>query len=208
MIQNGHRADEVDTAGHCVANTDGHHKFSENIIFIPAYNGNEVLKGKREPFGAWVANGLYVANAWLNNGDVSGDYGSLLLAHNKKLQEIDSVTGYDGWEYGSSLDQQFVQFGYPAESPFNGAEMWENIAASAVTLNVGGVGPELLGVGSPFTGGSSGGAWNVRFEEGITPGRINGHTDYYLFKEPETKYSPYYDALWHNIHCIGNEAEC
>lgn len=208
-IVNGHHANEVDTAGHCVANEAGTHEFDSEAEFVPAYNGNASTKSKREPFGSWVANYFYVANAWRNNGDVSADYGSMLVNQNKKHEELTAVVGSDGWQYGASDSQQFVQFGYPSEAPYTGNEMIENIAASAVTVNVGGVGPEPIGVGSSYTRGDSGGAWNIGFAGSNGPGRINGHNDfYYPESEPLTWYSPYYDSLWFDIHCLGKESEC
>ena len=85
--------------------------------------------------------------------------------------------------------------------------MEENIAATAEDLESTGAGGKPTGVGSPFTGGSSGGAWNIDWtDEG--PGYINGHTDFYYTEKPLTKYSPYINTLANEVRCLGKPSEC
>jgi V8-like Glu-specific endopeptidase len=206
-VANGHQASEVWTAGHCVANTESGKKFDENAEFIPAYNGNGTTIGQIEPYGTFVANNYTTATAWLNNHDETVDFGVMLLNNNKKKETLSAAVGTDGYAWNFGENEQFVQFGYPGESPYNGTKMEENIAATGVSQKSTGSGGNPTGTGSPFTGGSSGGAWNIDWTpEG--PGYINGHTDFYYTAKPLTKYSPYFNTLANEVRCVGNPSEC
>jgi len=55
-----------------------------------------------------------------------------------------------------------------------------------------------------MTGGSSGGAWNIRWGTSSgTGGMINGHNDYKYNSQPLAMYSPYQDTLSNDIRCFG-----
>ena len=96
-----------------------------------------------------------------------------------------------------------MEFGYPGESPYTGNTMEENWAASAPCSK-----GTVVCTGSPFTGGSSGGAWDIDWSP-TGAGYINGHTDFYYTEKPLTLYTPYYNTLWYEVHCFGNtESEC
>jgi len=198
-VVNGHHASEVWTAGHCVANTESGNKFDESAEFIPAYNGNGITAKEIEPFGTFVANYYETVSTWLYEHNVEYDYGAMLLNNSSTSKKtLSKAVGTDGFAWNWSENEQFVQFGYPGEAPYNGSKMEENIAAT---------GPCTMCTGSPFTGGSSGGAWNIFWtDEG--PGYINGHTDYYYTNAPLTKYSPYIDTLANEVRCLGKPTEC
>jgi V8-like Glu-specific endopeptidase len=198
-VVNGHQASEVWTAGHCVANTDSGKKFDSFAEFIPAYNGNGITEKEIEPFGTFVATGYETSTEWLDNHNTTYDYGAMTLGKSSKKKTLSQAVGTDGFAWNQNENEQFVQFGYPGESPYNGTKMEENLAATAVA------GP---GVGSPFTGGSSGGAWNIDWAESSGAGYINGHTDYYYTAEPLTKYSPYIGTLANEVRCLGKTSEC
>lgn len=201
-VVNGHNTGEVDTAGHCVANTDSGNKFDEFAEFIPAYNGNGKLAGEIEPFGTFVANNYSTATEWINNRNLNDDFGSISVNKSQKKRTLTQAVGTDGWAYNFSANEQYVQFGYPGESPYNGSTMEENIAASAPCSE-----GSLVCTGSPFTGGSSGGGWDINWTS-TGPGYLNGHTDFYFTNAPLTKYTPYYNTLWFEVHCFGKTAEC
>jgi hypothetical protein len=198
-VVNGHHASEVWTAGHCVANTESGKQFDSFAEFIPAYNGNGTTAKTIEPFGTFVATGYETSFEWIENHNVTYDYGAMVLGTNSKKKTLSQEVGTDGFAWNQNENEQFVQFGYPGESPYNGTKMEENLAATAVA------GP---GVGSPFTGGSSGGAWNIDWADSSGSGYINGHTDYYFTAEPLTKYSPYIGTLANEVRCLGNTSEC
>ena len=195
---------EVWTAGHCVANTEGGNQWDSSAIFIPAYNGAAT---DFDPYGEFVAYDLETTTAWLDNGDFSEDEGAMLVGDSTKKPAEDRIlgnlVGWDGFAWNYSTDEQFVSFGYPVASPYNGNSMIEDIAATAVLdTGIGGAGSPPIGIGSPLTGGSSGGAWNIDWSDS-GPGYINGHNDYKYSSEPLAMYSPYQDSLSNTVRCFG-----
>ena len=54
-----------------------------------------------------------------------------------------------------------------------------------------------------MTGGSSGGAWSIRWGTSNSPGFINGHNDYKYTSQPLAMYSPYQDTLSNAVRCFG-----
>ena len=121
---------EVWTAGHCVSNTDGTHKWDSSAIFVPAYNGS---LSDTNPYGEFVVYNMETTTSWLNNGDFSEDEGAMLVGYStKKPAEhriLGNLVGWAGFAWNYSTNQQFVTFGYPAASPYNGKSMVEDIAA-------------------------------------------------------------------------------
>jgi len=193
---------EVWTAGHCVANTEGGNQWDSSAVFIPGYNG---ASSKFDPFGEFVAYDLETTGAWLDNGDFSEDEGAMLVdtSTKKPHDTLGQAVGWDGFAWNYSSEEQFVTFGYPAASPYNGESMIEDIAATAVTdTSIGGDGQPPIGIGSPLTGGSSGGAWNIDWSDS-GPGYINGHNDYKYSSQPDAMYSPYQDTLSNEVRCFG-----
>jgi V8-like Glu-specific endopeptidase len=193
---------EVWTAGHCTSNTDGTHLFDSSAIFIPAYNGALSLF---DPKGEFVVSNLETTSAWLNNGDFSEDVGAMIVGTSTKAphKTLGNAVGWDGFAWNQPVSEQFVTFGYPAASPYNGESMIEDIGATAVSdTGIGGAGSPPTGIGSPLTGGSSGGAWNIDWSD-TGPGYINGHNDYKYSDQPLAMYSPYQDTLANTVRCFG-----
>ena len=46
---------------------------------------------------------------------------------------LGQAVGWDGFAWNQSVNEQFVAFGYPAASPYNGNNLIEDIAATAST---------------------------------------------------------------------------
>jgi hypothetical protein len=193
---------EVWTAGHCVANTEGGNEFDSSAIFIPAYNGAVT---DFDPFGEFVAYDFETTTAWLDNGDFSEDMGAMLVGDSSKKHKdtVGDLTGWEGFAWNQNVNEQFVTFGYPVASPYNGNSMVEDIAATAVSdTGIGGAGSAPTGIGSPLTGGSSGGAWNIDWSA-TGPGYINGQNDYKYSSQPDAIYSPYFTSLANTVRCFG-----
>ena len=203
-IFNEHNSGEVNTAGHCVASTEApaNKEFDSSAEFIPAYNGNGKTAKEIEPYGTFVANGYDTATDWINNRNLEDDFGSISVNKNQKKKTLSQEVGSAGWAFNFSDNEQYAEFGYPGESPYNGTEMEENWASSGPCSS-----GNLVCTGSPFTGGSSGGPWDIDWSA-YGPGYVNGHTDFYYESEPLTKYTPYYNSLWHEVHCFGNTSAC
>jgi hypothetical protein len=195
---------ELWTAGHCVANTesnDGH--VDSSFEFVPAYNGNKV-GAAQDPLGVYTWSGAWeTTTAWLNNRDLSEDEAALLMNPNANGQILGNVTGWAGFAWNQSTDQQFVAFGYPAASPYSGKFQVTDLGASAVLdTGIGGAGSAPIGIGNPMTGGSSGGGWMIDWSQTGT-GYVNGHNDYKYTSQPLAMYSPYQDTLSNVVRCFG-----
>ncbi|WP_048554980.1 trypsin-like serine peptidase, partial [Nostocoides japonicum] len=195
---------EVWTAGHCTANTEGSKAFDTYAQFIPAYNGKGKTEKQIAPFGRFTATQYITTTAWLNNGDLSVDLGAIRVGTNAKGQTLGQAVGWDGFAWNQSYQQQFNAFGYPAAAPYNGQSMYRDRASTSSTANVGGVGPVTLGIPNPMTGGSSGGEWAIQWNanQGAS-GYINGHNDFKFTNDPLTMYSPYFNSLANTVRCFG-----
>jgi hypothetical protein len=198
VVSSGHN--EVWTAGHCVSNGAG--VFDSFAEFVPAYNGNA---SNCCPFGIFVANSFATSSAWHFNGDFSRDEGAMRVNTNSSGQLLQNRTGAAGFAWNQARDQQFVDFGYPQASPFNGTTMQTCLGATAVyDTGIGGSGPAPDGIGCDMTGGSSGGSWQISWggAAGTSPGYINGHNDYKYGSQPLAMYSPYFDTTTNAVRCV------
>jgi hypothetical protein len=199
---------EIWTAGHCAANTSGNtHLWDTSAVFIPAYNGNVA---NFDPFGEFVWTGAAITtSAWFNNSDLTEDEAAMTVgASSTTRRTLGNSVGWDGFAWNYPVNQQFVAFGYPAASPYNGLNMVEDIGATAgQDGNISGAnGTRPIVIGNPMTGGSSGGAWNIGWTS-AGPGYINGHNDYKYSNQPLAMYSPYQDTLSNTVRCF-NKTSC
>jgi len=194
--------DEVWTAGHCLSNTESlTGVWDSSLEFVPSYNGT--VK-KQKPDGVFVWTGAAeTTSAWLDNRDLSEDEAAFTVDTNGSGHILGNVTGWAGFAWNYSTDEQFVAFGYPAESPYNGETLITDLGASAVLdTGVGGAGSPPIGIGNPMTGGSSGGGWMMGWTDKGT-GYVDGHNDYKYDDQPLAMYSPYQDTLSNTVRCFG-----
>jgi hypothetical protein len=218
-FDSGKAENEIWTAGHCAANTESNdHNVDSSAEFIPAFNGtkccNQSTVAKEEkwaPFGIFTWTGAWeTATAWLNNRDLTEDEAAMEVGKSNITKDtLGQAVGFDGFAWNEAVSEQFVTFGYPAGSPFNGNFMEADIATTGGQDSNGGAnGQNPLFIGSPFTGGSSGGAWNIDWSDS-GPGFINGHNDYVYTnssgnEDPaDQMYSPYQDTLSNTVRCFG-----
>ncbi len=210
---------EIWTAGHCLVNTEANNQIKDaNAEFIPAYDGAKCCNNttvahekKWAPFGIFTWDGGWeTATAWLNNRDLSEDEAAMEVGKSDITGDtLGQAVGWDGFAWNRAVDQQFVTFGYPAGSPYNGDYMEADISATGGQDSNGGANSQNpLYIGSPFTGGSSGGAWNIDWSD-TAPGYINGHNDYVYLNSSgqespaDQMYSPYQDTLSNTVRCFG-----
>jgi hypothetical protein len=204
---------EIWTAGHCVVNTESNnHVHDSNAEFIPAYDGalccNSSTVAQEErwaPYGIFTWDGAWeTATAWLNNRDFTEDEAAMELGTSDITgKTIGQAVGWDGFAWNQAVAQQFVTFGYPAGAPYNGDYMEADISATGGQDSNGGANSvNPLYIGSPFTGGSSGGAWNIDWSDS-GPGYLNGHNDYVYSSPTDQMYSPYQNSLSNKVRCFG-----
>ena len=158
-----------------------------------------------DPFGEFVWTGAAITtSAWFNNSDLTEDEAAMTVGTSSTTRRtLGNSVGWDGFAWNFPVNQQFVAFGYPAASPYNGLNMVEDIGATAgQDGNISGAnGTRPIVIGNPMTGGSSGGAWNIGWTS-AGPGYINGHNDYKYSNQPLAMYSPYQDTLSNTVRCF------
>lgn len=192
----------IDTAGHCVHDGSGSALgWSSSLLFCPGYWAGGI---PASPWGCWGWSDEWTTNAWFNSADFRQDFGFIVATHtsNTGFGDIAAVIGGQGIAWNQGSQQEIWSMGYPAASPFNGNTLiWTSSGVANIDDAGGGV-PYTWGIGSPETGGSSGGGWLIgaRFS---ALGYVTGHNDYKYGGQPLAMYSPPYDttnhqALWNS----------
>jgi V8-like Glu-specific endopeptidase len=141
----------VVTAGHCIySQADG---YASNFMFAPAYKNGD------GPFGKWTAKKLKATPQWQNNENESFDVGMATMGkrNGKKLAQVVGTRGI-AFNKGRNLD--FDVFGYPAEDPYDGRNMYRCDSPAEGTDN-GMSNPKPTRIDCDMTGGSSGGGWVI-----------------------------------------------
>jgi hypothetical protein len=168
------------TAGHCVSENGD---FMTSLMFKPGYlDGNS-------PFGVGHAEHFFTTGEWLYLELPTRDVAFVRIRENLGEQL--------GW-LGMTINRgrsgtTWQQYGYPAEAPYDGTKLAKNTSAWGYDDCTSGP-PCTMGVGSAFTGGSSGGPW-VQIENGEP--YANGLNSYYYNSCATTMYSPYFDqTIW------------
>lgn len=163
-------AHTVVTARHCVYDI-ANHVWYGNWVFYPGWNnGSDSVLG-----GGWHVNFAYT---WTSNApNWYWDIGLLSMHDNTgtgcggdKGKQIGNYTGWLGWWYGGDYSQrQWNIFGYPQAAPFEGNYLYQDNAATGELNPFSNSG--IVEVGSPQTGGTSGGPWILGFDpyEGANP---------------------------------------
>ena len=180
----------LDTAGHCVANTDGTHQWDSSALFCPSYNA-----GVNGAVGCWAANFFVAWNQWINDGSFEWDFGGIntVTCGSVWCTSIANRTGYLGVAWGQSEDQNFSAFGYPQASPFDGNYLVSCLSEFGYETSSGNNdgGPNSIAIGCDMTGGSSGGPWIIGWGGGNW---VNGHNDWKWNSLPNAMNSPYVDT--------------
>lgn len=160
------------TAGHCVH--DGSNSsagWSTDVVFVPAYLNNS------RPRQTWSAKTVATSTYWYSRGNPNGlryDFGAAGLLKNGS-SGIGDIVGYLGFAWDWGYQQHWNDFGYPAQSPFNGETMHTCQASYAYSLSYGNIGPTTQAIGCDMTGGCSGGPWILQFG---TNNYLNGDNSY------------------------------
>jgi V8-like Glu-specific endopeptidase len=189
--------DIVITAGHCVYGSLGGEVPGEgwhgNWMFIPDYsNGNA-------PYGTWTARQLWTLSNYYNTGgsmaDEGDDIGAAVMNTNSYGQHIVNVVGGQGIEWNYPYYQYVYDFGYPAQSPFNGQVL---DYCNGGEFNWGWVVPNTMGLNCNFNGGSSGGPWLSSFNGEW--GYINGVNDFGYSSLPNYIFAGYFGSNAGNLY--------
>jgi hypothetical protein len=155
----------VTTARHCVFDYVSQ-KWYSNWVFYPGWNnGSNAALG-----GAWYPD---LIATWTGKATLSETTGwdiALMTMHDStgtgcggdKGKTIGSITGWLGYSYGGDYSQrQWNIFGYPQASPFEGNYLYQDNGATGAVNPLGST--NVVEVGNPQTGGTSGGPWIIGF---------------------------------------------
>jgi V8-like Glu-specific endopeptidase len=166
--------DIVLTAAHCVIDPEsGTH--ATNLVFVPGYRGGS------KPFGEWPASAFATTSEWestagTRNTDEAGDMAMLELdSRPSDSATVQSVVGALGIAFNQPRAQTYTQYGYPAESPYDGSKLYALPSTYAFADTS--YSPAAMAIRSDFKPGSSGGPWVV----GSAPVALSVTAYYYLF---------------------------
>lgn len=182
-IINTEGKDTVWTASHCVHSGAGGWWYSQDWMFIPAYDDD--LANPR-PYGTWYAAQLYSTWPWVNSSDFSQDFAVAIMNTLNGWHIVDYFGGH-GFRANWGVGQWINSFGYPAEWPYDGGNLhqcwgsnvWESTWNSSY-------------IGCDMTRGSSGGPWLHGWDGnwGYLNG-VNSRIDRIV--NPTIMASPYFD---------------
>jgi V8-like Glu-specific endopeptidase len=168
----------VMTAGHCVK-LEG--TFHTNWVFVPGYdNGNA-------PFGEWPASETLATAQWVASEDINHDVGAAVVGPLNGQTLVDTVGG-QGLAFNQARGQAMYAFGYPAAAPYDGSTL---IYCSGTVFNDFLL-SQGIGMGCNMTGGSSGGPWFLRFDEGTGTGTQNSVNSFKYNFLPQFMFGPYF----------------
>lgn len=169
------------TAGHCVSNGRG--QWNRNFLWAPGFLDGDF------PYGVGTGEYALTLSPWFNNFNFSFDVGFLLIAE-PKGDEL----GWLGFMAGGSPNSKiWKQHGYPAAPPYDGQRLTVNTSAYGARECASG-NPCPIAVGSPLTGGSSGGPWI--YEQNGSP-FANGLNSFKRSNCNANMHSPYFgQEVW------------
>jgi hypothetical protein len=177
------------TAGHCVADGEGDHRFHTNWIFVPAYSSNG---SGNAPFGRWAASSLNTRTPWIQNGNFRQDLGAVIL-RKQGGQTLGQRIGGQGIAFNKPAAANYADFGYPQAAPFNGNSQFRcNSALVGRDNPFNGAGPLTMKINCNMTGGSSGGGWIVGLNAGL--GFVQSVNSYGYTNDHIHEFGPYQGA--------------
>ncbi|MFI1143741.1 trypsin-like serine peptidase [Streptomyces sp. NPDC020780] len=178
------KSNMVWTAGHCVhAGKKG--GWYRNIAFVPSYNDNGLSvaelenapKEKIAPYGVWWGQWAQTSEQWIAQGAGTGGQGA---PYDFAVLQVTPEKGSTGKSLeetvGSALPVDFdapavpeidtmTATGYPAAPPFDGQKAFR-CADEPGRLSVFQDQPTMYRIGCTMTGGSSGGGWVAKGQDG------------------------------------------
>lgn len=187
-IVNSEGQDTVWTAGHCVNQGGGSGVWAYNWQFVPAYDDD--LANPR-PYGTWTASQLWTRSAWASSSDFSQDMGVAIM--NTRLGwHIVGYLGGQGLRVNAGSNVYEYAFGYPAESPFDGGNLYMCQGWSSPEWSFLFWWSQTIKISCDMTRGSSGGGWLNGWDGNW--GYLNGlNSRIDRIVNPTIMLSPYFD---------------
>lgn len=187
-IINSEGKDSVWTAGHCVHGGSGG-TWHYNWTFVPAYDDD--LANPR-PYGTWSAAYLSSRTAWTNSSDFSQDIGVATMNPLNGWHIVDYFGGQGLTVNRGKSGVYEYAFGYPAESPFDGGNLYRCQGSTSPEWDYWFVWSQTVKIPCDMTRGSSGGGWLYGYNGnwGWLNG-VNSRIDQIV--GPTIMLSPYFD---------------
>lgn len=185
------RGNVILTAAHCVIDPETGTVATEGKLnFAPGYHNGIA------PDGIWEASSYEATKSWSewarkkvtppNEGE---DLAFLLLRSNQEGEDVQDVAGSLGIAFDQACTQTYTQYGYPAESPYDGQILYSHISPYAGTDLNPAIAPRPIKIASDFTRGSSGGPWTIGASTAPTALSV---TAYGYENQPGYLYGPYF----------------
>lgn len=189
------------TAGHCVYN-QATGQFASNWMFIPAYdskpNGSCTDPANLFPYGCWTARSLLVhsdfsGQSTFNATATQSDWAFAVIGANASGAHLDNTVGSFAFnESGfTAAGQSAYSFGYPAASPYAGADL---IYCNGSTITDANNSNATWGLACNMTGGASGGPWMSAFSTASNSGSLSSVNSYKYSTDTSKMYGPKFDT--------------
>jgi hypothetical protein len=188
------------TAAHCAYN-QATQQFATNWTFIPAYdskpNGSCTDPANLFPYGCWTASALvahsnFTDQTAFNSTATQSDWAFGVFSAGASGAQLDATVGSFAFnESGfTATNQTAYSFGYPAASPYGGADLiFCNGNTFADTNNA----SATWGLACNMTGGASGGPWMSAFAPSTNTGALSSVNSYKYSTDTSKMYGPKFD---------------
>jgi V8-like Glu-specific endopeptidase len=200
-VVNSPEGNVILTAGHCVIDPETGTGTSSELIFIPGYrkapegcvSGSEC----NAPFGVWKIRSYFITESWEKTAKAESrpnegsDLAFIKLKENEKGESVEEAVQSLGIAFDKPCTQTYTQFGYPAESPYEGQTLYSHTTSYAGADTGSGFTPVPMKIGSDFTRGSSGGPWAIGVGSEPKP-TVLSLTAYGYENQPGYLYGPYF----------------
>ncbi len=190
------------TAGHCVIDNETG-AVAKYLIFVPAYHGIPEHQPS-EPYGLWVAKRVVTTPSWKSASPNEGeDVAYLTILDNEGTKEsIEKAVGGLGISFDNTCDQTYTQYGYPAESPYDGETLYTHTTGYAGADTNPLFSPAPIKIATDFTRGSSGGPWTIGPSTSPT---VVSLTAYGYKEQPGYLYGPYFGEAARKAYAFASE---
>ncbi len=157
---------------------------------MPAYDDD---LANPAPYGTWTAAQLWSRTAWINNSDFAEDMGVAIMNTRNGWHIVDYFGGH-GFRVNIGKNVWEDTFGYPAEWPFDGGNLFRCWGTSSPEWQVLWITSETIKIPCDMTRGESGGPWLHGYDGnwGYLNG-INSRID--RIAGPTVTFSPYFLLL-------------
>ena len=153
-IVNTEGRDTVWSTGHCIHGGSGG-QWATNWQFVQAYDDD---LANPAPYGTWTAAQLWSRTAWINNSDFTEDMGVAIMNTRNGWHIVDYFGGH-GFRVNIGKNVWEDTFGYPAEWPFDGGNLFRCWGTSSPEWQVLWITSETIKIPVDMTRGESGGPW-------------------------------------------------